>query len=179
MRAYSYFMLVVSTIILLVLGISCVLFYNQSLPGVITSFLRGSGRWTVGIGGIVFTLLAVGEIYIALKGLGKTPAVAFSNPLGEVRVAYNALEGYIKGLSAEIPEISAITSRVTAGRDGIEIHNQVVVEKDVNIPEVTTRLQDLVSKYVKDVLGIEDVAAIKVYINKISPGKGRKSEEGI
>jgi len=144
-----------------------------------TLFLKGSGRWVVGIGGIVLVLLAVGEIYVALKGLGKAPAVAFSNPLGEVRVAYNALEGYVRNLSSEIPEISTIIPRIKAGRDGIEIHNQVAVEKDVNIPEVTTKLQDLVSKYVKDVLGIEDVVAIKIYINKISPGKGRKSEEGI
>ncbi|HIE44549.1 MAG TPA: alkaline shock response membrane anchor protein AmaP [Candidatus Omnitrophica bacterium] len=178
MKAYSCVMLTIATIVFLIGGIFCLVAYGRGIPSAdtIANFLVDNTLWII-IGGAVFTLLGIGEIYFALKNLGRVPAVAFSNPLGEVRIAYNALEDYIRSLSEEIPEVKDVKPQVVAGREGVEIYSRVVVERDVNLPEVTSRFQDLVSKYMKDVLGIEDISSIRVYIQKISPRKKQLSGE--
>ena len=176
MRVYNGFMLVIATVVFVVLGI-CLIFIGAGIisPDSIKTFFQQNSL-AVLICGLVLILLGILELYFGMKNLHKIPAVAFDNPLCEVKIAYDALEDYVRSLSTEITEIKDARPQVLAGRSGIEIHSRLVVERDVNIPEVTSRFQDLVSRYVKDVMGIENIAAIKVYIQKISGRKSRAYE---
>lgn len=179
MRVYNIFMLFVATIIFIVLGIGLISvgFDSEILKSEgINSFLQQNVEWVLSAG-VILVLLAMLEIFTALKNLNRMPVIAFSNPLGEVRVAYDALEDYIKSLSTEISEIKDAKPQVVAGREGIEIHARLVVERDVNLPELTSRFQDLVSRYVKDVMGIDSVTAIKVYVQRIASRRSRSSQE--
>ena len=170
MKGYSYFMAVLATIVFLVGGIFCFSFSKWRIPSpdAIAPFLLDHILWVVFIG-LGLTFLSLIELYLAVKNLRRIPAIAFINPLGEVRITYAALEDYIKSLKDEVPEIKEVKPQVVAGRRGVEIYSRVIVERDVNLPEITSKFQDMVSRYVKDVLGIEDIASIKVYIQKISP----------
>lgn len=170
MRIYNGFMLVVATTVFIMLGVCLILF---SLDVITVDALAKEHSLKILIVGVVFVLLGIMEIMIAVKNLNKMPVVAFSNPLGEVRVAYDALEGYVKTLSTEIHEIKDAKPQVVAGRDGIEIHARLVVERDVNLPELTAKFQDLVSRYVKDVMGIDSITSIKVYVQRIATRKDR------
>ena len=177
MRVYNGFMLFVATIVFIALGV-CLIFVGTGVltPSRIDPFFQQNSVGVL-VAGVILILLGIGEIFLGIKYLGRVPAVAFSNPLGEVRIAYDALEGYVKSLSSEISEIKEAKPQVVASRDGIEIHARLVVERDINIPEVTTRFQDLVYRYVKDVMGIESIESIKVYIQKISSKKSQVLEE--
>ncbi len=178
MKIYNGFMLFIAIIVFITLGICLISFgvMGQNQIESLVSFLRfNSGLFS--IVGIVLILLSITEIILVMKNLGKIPVVAFSNPLGEVRVAYEALEDYVKNLSTEIAEIKDARPQIVAGRDGIEIHTRLVVERDVNLPELTSRFQDLVSRYVKDVMGIDSITSIQVYIQKISSKKSLVAEE--
>ncbi len=174
MRVYNCFMLVLATTVFILLGVSMVLF---SLDVITIDTLVKQHNLKILIAGIVFAVLGILEIILAVKSLNKMPVVAFSNPLGEVRVAYDALEGYVKSLSTEIHEIKDAKPQVVAGRDGIEIHARLVVERDVNLPELTAKFQDLVSRYVKDVMGIDSITSIKVYIQRIAARRNIDSQE--
>jgi uncharacterized alkaline shock family protein YloU len=174
MRVYNGFMLFLATVVFILLGVGIILF---SLGVITVNTLTGLDNLKVLVTGIVFTLLGIIEIILALKSLNKMPVVAFSNPLGEVRVAYDALEGYVKSLSSEIHEIKDAKPQVVAGRDGIEIHARLVVERDVNLPELSAKFQDLVARYVKDVMGIDSITAIKVYVQRIASRRSRDSQE--
>jgi len=173
MRVYNGFMLVVATTVFILLGVSMILFSMDVIT--IDALVKQHG-FKILVVGIVFALLGITEIIMAVKSLNKMPVVAFSNPLGEVRVAYDALEGYVKSLSTEIHEIKDAKPQVVAGRDGIEIHARLVVERDVNLPELTSKFQDLVSRYVKDVMGIDSITTIKVYVQRIATRKDRSSQ---
>lgn len=177
MRVYNGFILFIATIAFITLG-TCLIFVGTGVltSPIIYSFFQQNSV-VVLVTGVALVLLGIGEIFLGIKHLGRVPAVAFNNPLGEVRIAYEALEGYVRSLSNEISEIKEAKPQVVAGRDGIEIHARLVVERDVNIPEVTTRFQDLVYRYVKDVMGIENIESIKVYIQKISSKKSPISQE--
>ena len=173
MRIYNGFMLFIATIVFIVLGVCLISVGAGTLTSEkISSFFQQNILW-IHVAGALFVVMAIVEIFLATKHLGKVPAVAFSNPLGEVRIAYDALEGYIRSLSSEISEIKEAKPQVVAGREGIEIHVRLVVERDINLPEVTSRFQDLVYKYVKDVMGIENIETIRVYIQKISSKKNQ------
>ena len=176
MRVYNGFMLVVATVVFIALGVCLILFSLFKLDVITVDALVKLHSSKVLIVGIVFALLGIVEIIMAMKNLNKMPVVAFSNPLGEVRVAYDALEGYVKSLSKEIHEIKDAKPQVVAGRDGIEIHARLVVERDVNLPELTAKFQDLVSRYVKDVMGIDSITSIKVYVQRIASRKDRPSQ---
>lgn len=179
MRIYNGFILVVATVVFLVLGAGLI-FTGAGVfePRDLTPLFQQNSL-AVLVFGMVFLLLGILELFLGMKSLNRIPAVAFSNPLGEVRIAYDALEDYVRSLSSEIPEIKDAKPQVLAGREGLEIRTRLIVERDVNIPEVTSRFQDLVSRYVKDVMGIENVSAIKVYIQKISSRKSRVSKEEV
>ncbi|MBU0534052.1 MAG: alkaline shock response membrane anchor protein AmaP [Candidatus Omnitrophica bacterium] len=174
MRVYNGFMLFLATVVFITLGVLLILL---SLDVITVDALVKDHSFKILIGGISFALLGIAEIIIAVQSLNKMPVVAFSNPLGEVRVAYDALEGYVKSLSTEIHEIKDAKPQVVAGRDGIEIHVRLVVERDVNLPELTSKFQDLVSRYVKDVMGIDSITAIKVYVQRIATRKDRSIQE--
>jgi hypothetical protein len=179
MKVYNGFMLVVATVVFLILGAGLI-FISAGVFSLseITPLLQ-QNNLVVLVSGLVFLLLGILELFLSMKRLSRVPAVAFSNPLGEVRIAYDALEDYVKSLSSEIPEIKDAKPQVLANREGLEIRTRLIVERDVNIPEVTSRFQDLVSRYVKDVMGIENISAIRVYIQKISSRKSRISKEEI
>lgn len=174
MRVYNGFMLFLATVVFIGLGVLLILF---SLDVITVDTLVAQHGFKILIAGIIFALLGIAEIIIAVQSLNKMPVVAFSNPLGEVRVAYDALEGYVKSLSTEIHEIKDAKPQVVAGRDGIEIHARLVVERDVNLPELTAKFQDLVSRYVKDVMGIDSITAIKVYVQRIATRKDRSVQK--
>ena len=171
MRIYNGLMLFIATIVFIALGIGLILIGSDVISKDMTSFFQQFNQGIVIAAGAILVLLGIGEIILGIKHLSRVPAVSFNNPLGEVRIAYDALEGYVRSLSGEISEIKEAKPQVVASRDGIEIHVRLVVERDINIPEVTSRFQDLIYKYVKDVMGIENIESIRVYIQKIASTK--------
>ena len=179
MKVYNGIMIVLATIIFVALG-ACLIFIGAGIisPELIDSFFH-EYNYIVLISGLVLVLMSIFEIYFGMKNLHKMPSVAFDNPLGQVKISYDALEDYIKSLSTEISEIKDVKPQILAGRDGLYVHARLIVEKDVNIPEVTSRFQDLVSRYVKDVMGIESISAVRVYIQKISTKSARSYKEEV
>ena len=181
MKVYNGFILFIATLLFIALGVGLILFaameeQTTRLLSAPDSFLRiNSGL--ISLVGAGFILLAIGEIVFWLNSLNRMPVVAFNNPLGEVRVAYDALEEYIRNLSSEIYEIKDAKPQIIANREGIEIHARLIVERDVNLPELTARFQDLVSRYIKDVMGIENITEIKVYIQRIASRKASQERE--
>ncbi len=176
MKAYTYFMAVFSTLILLVLGVFALLYYFGTLSPQLTEFLTGNGKWVFAVVGVVFILLALGEIYTGGKSLTQEPAVSFSNPLGEVKITYSALEDYIRRVAQSSHEILHLKPKVREGRQGLEVEVRVVVTEEVNIPRMTGSLQDLILRNLKESIGIENVAQVKVHVSKIASPKRRERE---
>ncbi len=178
MRVYTYFMVVVSTVILLVLGLLAVLYSSNLLSPQITGFFTGEGKWITGVIGAIFLILALGEVYTGGKLLRKEPAVSFENPLGEVRISYTALEDYLKRMVVgEIGGVKRVKAKLSEGRGGLQVIISAEVEEEQNIPRLTNGLQDRVTSYLKDTLGITSLSQVKVHIVKLTPSRKEKEEE--
>ncbi|NOZ64286.1 MAG: alkaline shock response membrane anchor protein AmaP [Caldiserica bacterium] len=175
MKAYTYFMAIVSTAILLALGVLAFLYTSNVLSPSIVNYFTGTGKWVLSIIGAVFILLALGEMYAGTKAMRQEPAVSFENPLGEVRISYSAMEDYIRRLVVqEIKGVKRVRAQVRESRGGVNVTVKAEVQDGQNIPRLTNGLQERVSSYLKDILGIASLAQVRVHITRISPPKEKE-----
>jgi uncharacterized alkaline shock family protein YloU len=133
----------------------------------------------------VFGIVAAGMLlinYIFARSIsgnqerGKT--IAFDNPAGRVSVSLVAMEDLVRRVIARVPEVKEVRSSITAGKKGLSINSRLVLNADVNIPEMTSRLQDLVKRKIQDTIGIEETVVVRVHIVKIIPdNKARRHKE--
>lgn len=94
--------------------------------------------------------------------------IAFDNPGGPVTVSLAAIEDLIKRLSIQVVEIKEIRPTVLAIRKGLDIDIKLILRSEANIPELTTRLQDLVKRKVEESIGMEGKLNIHIHVIKIS-----------
>ena len=68
---------------------------------------------------------------------------------------------------------------IAAGRKGLDISSRLVLNTDVNIPEMTSNLQELVKRKIQDTIGIEEAVVVQVHVTKIvaEGGKSRRMKE--
>ena len=178
MRAYTYFMVIISTAILLALGVFALLYTSGLLSSSIISYFKGEGKWALSLTGAIFILLSLGEMYAGGKILREEPAVSFDNPLGEVRISYSAIEDYIQRLvSNEIKGVKRVRTKVNESHAGVGISVRVEVKDGEDIPRLANGLQERVSSYIKDVLGITSLSQVKVHVARISSGREESNEE--
>jgi uncharacterized alkaline shock family protein YloU len=120
---------------------------------------------------IIGALLLGGGIYLAyflVKEIYYGSAISLQNPEGEVRVSLAAIEEFLKRLEGEFEQVREMKPKLSVTKKGLEINVRLTLEPDTNIPEVTARVQGTIREYIEGVLGIKDVASVKVLITKIA-----------
>ena len=140
-----------------------------------TSNLR-LGMALVGLGLI---LINISIAQLSIGKLRKHKTIAFDNPYGQVTVSLTAIEDYIKKLTHKMAEIKEIRSNISAGKSGIEVITKVALYSDVNIPEVTEKIQNAIRSRLQEMLGIEETVIIKVHVAKIVQGEKGVEKEGV
>ena len=93
--------------------------------------------------------------------------IAFDNPSGRVLISLRALEDLVKRLISQTPEIKEARSSILASRRGLNIEIKTVFRTDVNIPETTSRLQEMVKNKIQDTIGIDEKITVRVFVSKI------------
>jgi len=78
------------------------------------------------------------------------------------------VEDLIRRLSAVMPEIKELKPDVIATKKGIIADLRVILKQESNIPDLTTRLQDITRTKIQEVLGIEEQIIVKVHVAKIA-----------
>jgi uncharacterized alkaline shock family protein YloU len=106
--------------------------------------------------------------------------IAFDNPTGIVHVSLSALEDMVRRLIQGVPEVRDVKSHITAVKKGIVVSSRLILNTDVNIPDMTSRLQDLVARKIQDTIGIDEKVVVKIHVIKIfHSGKTRKEKDEI
>lgn len=124
-------------------------------------------RLGMALTGLVLILVNISIAQLSLGKLQKHKTIAFENPDGQVTVSLSAIEDYIKKLTNAMPEIKEIRSSISAGKSGIEIVAKAALYADVNIPEVTEKIQNMIRQRLQEMLGVEEKMSIKIHISKI------------
>ena len=94
--------------------------------------------------------------------------IAFDNPSGPVIVSLSALEDLIKRLTDEMPQIKEIRPYMAATKKGLHVETKLVLRAQANIPELTSRLQELIRRRIEEVIGMEGKISVSVHVTKIN-----------
>lgn len=167
MKGLNGFMVVLSVVLLIALG-GGVLAHNFGIIDIgELAFDYGNVIWTALAGAVMFLL---GIIVIILNISASRPEKSFSveNPDGEVRITFGAIEDMLKKSTSHIEGIEDIRPMVIEGKHGLEILSRVAVTEDVSIPQITQSIQEVIKSQVRDVLGIEEMGAVRTHIYRIA-----------
>lgn len=121
-------------------------------------------------GGAAGLLLINYIFYQAFTVTGqKGGMIAFDNPSGRVNVSLAALEDLIKRVIHHVDEVRDIKSRIAASKKGLRIRITLTLRAEGSIPEVTSRVQELVKKRVQEAIGLDEPIDISIFVGKIIP----------
>ena len=135
-------------------------------------------------GGIGFALIALSFIFarIISGGRQKERTIAFDNPSGRVSISLSAVEDLVRKLMYSLAEIKEVRLHIIATKKGIEVEARLVLKADVNIPDITIRLQELIKSKIQEILGIEEAVIVRIHVVKIvleehKPKRGKEDAE--
>lgn len=133
-------------------------------------------RWIFAITGTLLIFISIMVVQITVGIIQKEKTIAFENPDGQVTISLTAIEDFIKRAMKQLPEVKESRPNVKAGKKGITIVNKVVLFSDINIPETTEKIQNIVKSRVQDMLGVEETVEIQVNVVKIVHKEERLKE---
>ena len=172
------------TLIFLPIGLSFEGFHSLSvarISGTLT-YLETSvyARIIMLLCGVILILLTFSFAQLILGRFQREKNIAFNTASGEVTVALSAVEDLIRRLAGVIPEIKELRPDVRATKKGsLIVDLRAVLKSEANLPELTTRLQDMARSKIQEVLGVEEQIIIKIHVAKIISGeeKDRRRKE--
>ena len=127
-----------------------------------------NSRIITGISGLLLILISFSFAQLILGRFQREKTIAFTTSSGEVTIALSAVEDLIRRLSGVIPEIKELRPDVIATKKGIVVDLRVILRKEANIPELTSRLQDITRAKIQEVLGVEEQIIVKIHVAKIA-----------
>jgi uncharacterized alkaline shock family protein YloU len=125
-------------------------------------------RLALGITGLLIILISFTVVNITMGKIQREKTIAFENPDGQVTISLSAIEDFIKRALKQLPEVKELRPSVKAGKKGIQIVNRVTLFSDINIPETTEKIQNIVKSRVQDMLGVDEPISIRVHVVKIA-----------
>ncbi|MDD4900393.1 MAG: alkaline shock response membrane anchor protein AmaP [Candidatus Omnitrophica bacterium] len=173
MRFFTVMGILFYSIVIIFVGLALIAFALNLLPVQEISglfiLLLGSlnARIIIGLSGFLLILISFSFAQLILGRFQREKTIAFTTASGEVTVALSAVEDLIKRLTGIIPEIRELRPDVIATKKGIEVKLRVILKSEANIPELTTRLQEITRARIQEVLGVEEQIIIRIHIAKI------------
>jgi uncharacterized alkaline shock family protein YloU len=127
--------------------------------------------------GIIFISFLLENLIYGRRRMERT--IAFDNPAGQVTVSLAALEDLIKSLTSQMPEIKEIKPFLMANKKGIDAQVKLVLRAQVNIPDLTAKLQDTIRRKIEDTVGMEGKINVRIHVAKmiLEDGKYKRSVE--
>ena len=150
-----------------------VLSLNLLLPQDINNLLvyvqnSQNSRVIIGFSGLLLILVSFSFAQIILGRFQREKTIAFSTSSGQVTISLSAVEDLIRRLVGIIPEIKELRPNVVANKKGIAVDMRVVLRSEANIPELTSRLQEIAKSKIQEVLGLEEQIIIRIHVAKIA-----------
>lgn len=173
MRFFSVLGIVFYAVIIIGIGLAMIVFsLNLLLPQDINNLLlfaqsSQNSRIIIGFSGALLILISFSFAQVILGKFQRERTIAFATSSGQVTISLSAVEDLIRRLSGIIPEVKELRPNVVANKKGIIVDMRVVLRSEANIPELTSRLQDITKSKIQEVLGVEEQIIIRIHVAKI------------
>jgi uncharacterized alkaline shock family protein YloU len=169
--------------VLTLIGLVLIVFsVNRLEPQLISDVLISwqsniSSRLIIGLSGALLILISFSFAQLILGKFAREKTIAFPTSSGTVTIALSAVEDLVRRLTGVLPEIKELRPDVRATKKGsIVVDLRVVLRSEANIPELTTRLQDITRAKIQEVLGIEESINIRIHVAKIAGHEEREKK---
>ncbi|MDP8259687.1 MAG: alkaline shock response membrane anchor protein AmaP [Candidatus Gygaella obscura] len=127
--------------------------------------------------GIILIFVAIVFAQIILGKIERERSIAFNNPSGPVIISLSAIEDLIKRLTNSIFEIKESRPYVVKTKKALEVYLRITLRYETNIPELTTKLQELIKSKLQEILRLEDPITVKIHVQKIILSDERNKKE--
>ncbi len=133
----------------------------------------------VGITGLSLILIGIIWLVYWMDYVIRTKNISLDNPHGKVRISLKAIEEFISTkIIAQMPNIKSMQVKSSIGSHGLETLIQMKIAGGYNIPEFTSQIQELIKNYLEDVVGVERVSHIEIFVTSISPTSENDTRSG-
>jgi len=173
MRFLTVIGIVFYATVIIVIGLTLIVFsLNLLLPQDINGLLIFSqssqnSRIIIGFCGALLILISFSFAQLILGKFQRERTIAFTTSSGQVTISLSAVEDLIRRLAGIIPEVKELRPNVVVNKKGILVDMRVVLRSEANIPELTSRLQDITKSKIQEVLGLEEQIIIRIHVAKI------------
>jgi len=173
MRIFTVLGILFYAVVLILIGVVMIVFsLNLLQPQDINNLLAYvqyslNSRIMVGLSGALLILISFSFAQLILGRFQREKTIAFTTSSGEVTIALSAVEDLIKRVTGVIPEIKELKPDVIATKKGIVVDIRVVLKSEANIPDLTSRLQEITRSKIQEILGIEEQIIIRIHVAKI------------
>ena len=173
MRIFTVLGILFYAVVLILIGMILIIFsVNLLQPQDINNLLAYiqyniNSRIIVGLAGLLLIVISFSFAQLILGRFQRERTIAFTTASGEVTIALSAVEDLIKRLAGVIPEIKELRPDVIATKKGIIVDIRVVLKSEANIPDLTSRLQEITRSKIQEILGLEEQIIIKIHVVKI------------
>ncbi|MCM8790307.1 MAG: alkaline shock response membrane anchor protein AmaP [Candidatus Omnitrophica bacterium] len=158
-----------------------ILSHEAIIESINAIYAAPNARLILGITGSLLVVISLMVVQITVGKIQREKTIAFENPYGQVTISLSAIEDFIKRALKTLPEVKELRPQVRANKKGITVINRVTLFSDMNMPETTEKIQNIVKTRVQDMLGVEEPINIKVHVVKIAhkeePAKSAKKED--
>ena len=174
MRFFTVLGIVFYAAMIIVIGLALIAFaLNLFLPADINNLLifvqsSHNARVVIGLSGALLILISFSFAQIILGKFQRERTIAFTTSSGQVTISLSAVEDLIRRLAGIIPEVKELRPNVVANKKGIIVEMRVVLRSEANIPELTSRLQDITKSKIQEVLGVDEQIIIRIHVAKIA-----------
>jgi len=107
----------------------------------------------------------------------KGGTIAFDNPSGRVNISLMAIEDLIKRVIIQTPEVREVKSKISVSKKGLQIKTTLVLRAEGSIPEITSRVQEMIKKKVQEAIGLDEPIDVSIFVGKILTDQGREKRQ--
>lgn len=183
MRIFTVLGILFYAVIIILIGVTLIVFSLNLLQprdiNYLFEYLQSApnSRIITGLSGLLLILISFSFAQLILGRFQREKTIAFTTSSGEVTIALSAVEDLIKRLAGLMPEIKELRPDVIASKKGILVDLRVILKSEANIPELTSRLQEITKSKIQEVLGLEEQIIVKIHVAKIVSLEEKKKKE--
>lgn len=121
-----------------------------------------------GITGMVLVLIGIIWVVNWFDYVYRTRVVSYDNPGGKIKISLRAIEEYINSmLKKQVEGIQTLKIKTGLSARGLETKIILKMYSNLNIPETCSSIQELTRDYLQDVVGVDRISHIEVFVTSI------------
>lgn len=162
-----------ATVLCLIGGSLIVFSWNLLPPDQINQFVvfvqnNANARWIISLSGILLILISISFAQLITGRFQREKTIGVPTQSGELTISLSAIEDLIRHFTVILPEIREIRPDVIASKKRVTVNLRVVLKSEVNLLDLTTRLQEITKAKIQEVLeGLDLDIVLKIHIAKI------------